>query len=67
MQKCDYKILRLSYLSGEWEWVDTGHLESRVDRLKEMGMDGWELVSVAALERAGSTYSCSYFFKRPLE
>lgn len=73
MQKWDYKVLRLSRPKEgkewkEFQWVDTGHLESRVDRLKEMGEDGWELVAVSNFQtEGGSTYSSSFFFKRPLE
>jgi len=49
-----------------WSWEDGGDMQTQTDRIKQMGMDGWELVTVLSFTGAhGQTIGFHFLFKRP--
>jgi hypothetical protein len=67
MQKWEYIRLTQSNINENktWSWED-GSILSQEERLKEMGEEEWELVSVVALAGVDGTIFHLYF-KRPLQ
>ena len=66
MQKREYLRLihEYNFSSTKWSWRDCSK-QSPDERLKEKGLQGWELVNVAARE-AEEISEFYYYFKRPL-
>ena len=62
MQKWEYiKLIQA------WSWEDGGGTQSETDRLRQMGMDGWELVTVLSFTgTSGQTIGFHFLFKRLL-
>lgn len=52
-------------------WNKNINEKSSVEKLNQLGADGWELVSVVPIERTGkwtqkeATYAFAFIFKRP--
>ena len=69
MQKWEHKLLILERLAlgKDWQWRDTGRVhkdQTQDQRLKEMGLEGWELVNVAPYSDEGYTVRFYLYFKR---
>ena len=77
MQKWEYlhiiRLLRIVVGKGrEWYWADNEDLKGPIrKRLKNLGQDGWELVSVTGLidplVLGDQTTRLDFYFKRPIE
>ena len=62
MQKWEYIKLIQS-----WSFEDSGAIQSQTDRLRQMGLDGWELVTVLSFTgTSGQTIGFHFLFKRIL-
>ena len=49
-----------------WSWEDDIDTQSQTDRLRQMGIDGWELVTVLSFTgTSGQTIGFHFLFKRP--
>ena len=69
MQKWEYKIVTQEWNeeTGKLRWTDPGNPERDPEAgrlISELGMEGWELISVAVL---GSGVVLIYYFKRPFQ
>ena len=71
MQKWEYKRHNLDYVGQGaigWKWIE---LDEKLENmptnqvLDDMGIEGWELVSVVTVNALGNTTSYMYVFKRP--
>ncbi len=62
MQKWEYiKLIQA------WSWEDDIDTQSQTDRLRQMGIDGWELVTVLSFTgTSGQTIGFHFLFKRLL-
>jgi hypothetical protein len=56
-----------------WQHLAVTHEDSLITgkqdlagQINKLGSDGWELVAVTTVEKAGTTVSTNFFFKRPL-
>jgi len=58
-------------LEAKGVWTKNLNEEKTLEKLNELGKDGWELVSVTPISRTGvwtqreATYAFSFIFKRP--
>lgn len=69
MQKWDHLHLVHEWSAGRktWGWRDGGS-QTHNERLKKLGMEGWELVNVVVFGSPNSDISeFHFYFKRPLE
>ena len=81
MQKWEYKkisreldllkvdTMELAPAAAYFEWQDSADDEKSTDemrRLRKLGKEGWELVSVF-YESSNRKFTYTYYFKRPIE
>jgi hypothetical protein len=71
MQMWQYTKLTLQSTGDQrgWIWIDTNTTIGQIgtlDRLNQMGSQGWELVAVLhGMDQADNTAQYEYFFKMP--
>jgi hypothetical protein len=65
MEKWEYKaITQIINPDGTCFWIDGYEMWSPVDRLNDLGNDGWEVVNMLDVQVNGTTTSINIYLKR---
>jgi len=71
MQKWEYITISqgIHKTTGAWYWIGSDNdsdVRSELERLNELGKEGWELVNVVTSTISGRI-EIDFYFKRPME